>query len=146
MPLTKNRSMPESTVIPVLSYPDVQAAVEWLCKAFGFRQRLRISDHRAQLDMADAGIVVRYGLQPASNLDRSTHAVMVRITDLRSHHRRATSAGARIASPPTTCPYGERQYTAVDPWGHVWTFSETIIDSDPATWGGVLHEDGIGAA
>jgi uncharacterized glyoxalase superfamily protein PhnB len=66
---------------------------------------------------------------------------MIRVEDIESHHRRSREAGARIVSPPTTYPYGECQYTAVDPCGHVWTFSETIADSDPATWGGILLGD-----
>jgi uncharacterized glyoxalase superfamily protein PhnB len=42
--------------------------------------------------------------------------------------------------PPVDYPYGERQYSAVDPGGHVWTFSESIADVDPASWGGELRE------
>jgi len=39
---------------------------------------------------------------------------------------------------PTDFEYGERQYEAADPAGHRWTFSETLDDVDPATWGGTL--------
>lgn len=35
--------------------------------------------------------------------------------------------------------YGERQCSLLDPWGHPWTLSETIFDSDPAEWGGELR-------
>ena len=38
--LQTNRSMPESTVIPVLPYPDLAAAIEWLTTAFGFTLRM----------------------------------------------------------------------------------------------------------
>ena len=31
-----NRSMPASTVIPVLAYEDLGRAIDWLCAAFGF--------------------------------------------------------------------------------------------------------------
>jgi uncharacterized glyoxalase superfamily protein PhnB len=41
-----NRSIPSRQVIPELVYPDVGAAADWLCKAFGFEPRLRIADHR----------------------------------------------------------------------------------------------------
>ena len=34
-----NRSIPASTVIPVLIYPDVREAVAWLGAAFGFVER-----------------------------------------------------------------------------------------------------------
>ena len=32
--------------------------------------------------------------------------------------------------------YGERQYGAEDFAGHRWTFTETLSDTDPQTWGG----------
>jgi uncharacterized glyoxalase superfamily protein PhnB len=63
---------------------------------------------------------------------------MVRVTDIDAHCARARSAGARIVQEPATYPYGERQYTAVDPGGHAWTFSESVADVDPASWGGTL--------
>jgi uncharacterized glyoxalase superfamily protein PhnB len=43
-----NRSMPRSTVIPVLAYKDVVEAVEWLCETFGFTERWRAGNHRAE--------------------------------------------------------------------------------------------------
>jgi uncharacterized glyoxalase superfamily protein PhnB len=61
---------------------------------------------------------------------------MVRLADADRHHEHAKQAGARIISPPTDYPYGERQYTAEDLGGHRWTFSQTIADVDPQTWGG----------
>ena len=39
---------------------------------------------------------------------------------------------------PTDFEYGERQYDAADPWGHQWTFSETLEDVHPEAWGGIL--------
>ena len=53
-----NRSIPPSTVIPELAYADVREAAAWLCQAFGFVERLRIGDHRAQLTFGDGAIVV----------------------------------------------------------------------------------------
>ena len=47
--MIENRSVPSATVIPELAYPDVGVACDWLCRAFGFRERLRIGNHRAQL-------------------------------------------------------------------------------------------------
>jgi uncharacterized glyoxalase superfamily protein PhnB len=38
--------MPPSILIPELAYPDVRQAVDWLCRCFGFVERLRIADHR----------------------------------------------------------------------------------------------------
>ena len=126
-----NRSVPSSAVIPVLGYDDVARASDWLCNAFGFTQRLRIGDHRAQLVFGD-GAVILTARDPA---DTSTHSVHVRVEDAGRHQERASESGARILHPPTDYPYGERQYTAEDIGGHRWTFSQSIADVDPASWG-----------
>ncbi|HEY9131849.1 MAG TPA: VOC family protein [Dyella sp.] len=132
-----NRSMPPSAVTPVLSYQDVGAAVDWLRIVFGFRERLRIGEHRAQLAIGDAAsIVVVQGLggHPASGW--ATHSIMVRIADVDAHHSHAMSCAARVVSAPASYPYGERQYTVMDLGGHLWTFSQTVADVDPLSWGG----------
>jgi uncharacterized glyoxalase superfamily protein PhnB len=135
-----NRSIPTATVIPELAYADVAAAVTWLCDAFGFVERLRIGDHRAQLIYGSGALVVTDGSRDAAGASRpSGHAVLVRVDDVDAHHARAAAAGAEIVSPPTTYPFGERQYGALDLGGHRWTFSQTVRDVDPADWGGVLR-------
>jgi uncharacterized glyoxalase superfamily protein PhnB len=48
------------------------------------------------------------------------------------------AAGAQVVAEPATYPFGERQYSALDLGGHRWTFSQTLADSDPASWGGDL--------
>jgi uncharacterized glyoxalase superfamily protein PhnB len=60
------------------------------------------------------------------------------VEDADRHYEQAVSHGARIHSPPTDFPYGERQYNAEDIGGHRWTFSQSIADVDPASWGGEL--------
>jgi uncharacterized glyoxalase superfamily protein PhnB len=129
-----NRSMPSSTIIPVLRYADVPQAVAWLCRSFGFAQRLRIGDHRVQLQVGEGAVVVTDG--GTSGDSSTTHEIMVRLADVDTHYAQAQAAGATILNPPTTQPYGERQYSVTDMGGHVWTFSQTIDDVDPADWGG----------
>jgi uncharacterized glyoxalase superfamily protein PhnB len=140
--LPTNRSVPDTAVMPVLGYRDVRAAVEWLCRAFGCIERLRIGNHRAQLLLGD-GVVVAFGMSAPNETvvpvpDAHTHSVLARVPDVDAHCERARGAGARIINEPTTHAYGERQYTAEDIGGHRWTFSQTIADSDPADWGGEL--------
>jgi uncharacterized glyoxalase superfamily protein PhnB/quercetin dioxygenase-like cupin family protein len=132
-----NRSMPAANVIPVLHYPDVGAAVDWLCRAFGAVERLRIGDHRAQLILEGGAVVVAHSSdarQPTSD------SIMVRVADVDSHCARAAQHAARILAPPADFPYGERQYTAEDPGGHRWTFSQTTADVDPGAFGAVLFD------
>ena len=134
-----NRSIPAATVIPVLIYPDVRAAVEWLSEAFGFSERVRIGEnHRAQLSFGDGGLIVgdvRRERRPPT-AGEVTHSVMVRVDDARAHCERARAHGARILMEPTDFEYGERQYEAEDLAGHRWTFSETLADVAPEEWGG----------
>jgi uncharacterized glyoxalase superfamily protein PhnB len=135
-----NRSIPKATVVPVLIYPDVRAAVDWLATAFGFAERVRIGeDHRAQLSFGDGAVIVadvRNDRRPPRP-GESTHSVLVRVDDARAHCERAREHGARILMEPTDFEYGERQYAAEDLAGHRWTFSETLADVEPETWGGI---------
>jgi uncharacterized glyoxalase superfamily protein PhnB len=138
--LKANRSIPVSTVIPVLIYPDVREAVEWLGGAFGFAERVQIGEsHRSQLSVGDGAVIlgdVRHERRPPRP-GEVTHSVMVRVEDARAHCEQARAYGARIVSEPTDYPYGERQYTAEDPAGHQWTFSQTLADVAPEEWGGI---------
>jgi uncharacterized glyoxalase superfamily protein PhnB len=139
--MRNNRSIPSAAVIPVLIYPDVQEAVAWLSTAFGFVERLRIGDnHRSQLSVGDGAVIVadvRHDRRPP-RAGEVTHTVLVRVEDADEHCARAREHGARILMGPTDFDYGERQYAAADPAGHEWTFSQTLDDVDPKTWGGTL--------
>ena len=128
--------MPPGTVIPELPYIDVRAAADWLCRAFGFSERLRIGDHRVQLRVGDAAIVVAQQATPAPG----SGGIMVRVADVDAHHATAAAMGAQVLGAPADYPFGERQYSAVDLGGHRWTFSQSIADVDPAAWGGELIE------
>jgi uncharacterized glyoxalase superfamily protein PhnB len=118
--------------MPELPYRDVVKASDWLCAAFGFRVRLRIGDHRAQLVFGDGAVIAI----ERGELSAAPQFVLVRVENADAHHERAVSHGALILRQPTDHPYGERQYTAEDIGGHRWTFSESIADVDPAEWGG----------
>ena len=131
-----NRSAPPGVVIPVLNYADVRSAAEWLCRAFGLIERLRIGDHRIQLTFGEGSVVISDGSLSEKSGALGGHSVLVRVADVDGHHANAVRHGARIIRPPTDHPFGERQYTADDLGGHRWTFSQTIEDVDPATWGG----------
>lgn len=130
-----NRSIPRSTVIPEVPYPDVGEAITWLCDAFGFTLRIRIGNHRAQLNVGDGAVVLTERHRGAGSVP-GISSVLVRVEDVDRHHERAKQHGAGILQAPADHPYGERQYTAEDPAGHRWTFSQTIADVRPEDWGG----------
>jgi uncharacterized glyoxalase superfamily protein PhnB len=134
-----NRSIPPATVIPVLSYPDVRAAVEWLTVSFGFAERVRIGeDHRAQMSVGDAAVIIAdtgEGRRAADPAVKSC-SVTVRVADVRAQRDQVVLQGGTILMEPTDFSFGERQCAVLDPWGHHWTFSQTIDDVRPEEWGG----------
>lgn len=125
-----------ATIIPALRYPDSNAALEWLCRAFGFSRRAAYTD--------DAGIVVhaelafgngmimlgpaadtpfgRFVRLPAEIGGVETQTPYLVVADPDAHHARAVAAGAEILLPLRDESYGGREYSCRDPWGHVWTF------------------------
>lgn len=140
--LVTNRSMPDATMIPVRSYPQLDAAVAWLREVLGCRERLRIPGHRVQLTVGDGAVVVAAwdaaSVPPAGGRPPAT--LMVRVADVDATYARAVAAGGSGVSEPADMPYGERQAVVKDIAGHSWTLTQTIADVDPASWGGELVE------
>jgi len=131
--------MPRAPVIPELVYPDVREAVSWLCDTFGFTTRWVVGDHRAQLAIGDAAIVVMttdVGNRETPHEQGATHGVMVRVEGVDAHFARARERGARVLGEPKDHAYGERQYNVEDFAGHHWCFGQTIADVAPEDWGG----------
>ncbi len=141
-----NRSIPDATVIPVLVYPDVRAAVAWLTDVFGFVERVRIGgDHRSQMQIGVDGAVIIadvHGEQRAPTRDVVTHLLKVRVDDVDSQFERATAHGAQVVQVPTEYEYGERECTVEDLAGHRWQFTQTLRDVAPEEWGGESVERG----
>lgn len=123
------KTMPESTVIPVLTYPNLEEAINWLTNTLEFKERWRIGNHRAQLSYGNCTIAVTEGIT------RNSTALIVRLTDIDDHFAKSQLSGVKIITSPTDYFYGERQYTIEDIGGHYWTLSETVQDLTPEDWG-----------
>ena len=136
-----NRTTGSASVVPELVYADVEEAIEWLCAAFGFTELWRAGGHRARLAFGNGVVVLadadpRYGRWTPERDEPQSHAILVKVDDVDAHHERARQQGAVILSAPTDHSYGERQYSAEDPAGHRWTFTQAIADLAPEDWGG----------
>ena len=118
-------------------YRDPRAALAWLQAAFGFEPSMLVSDPagrlvHAEMRFGDGYIVVDsewadYIASPASVGGRNTQSIYIRLQDaIDAHCQRARTAGAEIVEEPADHFYGERQYRARDPEGHVWTFTQTL--------------------
>ncbi len=124
-----------ATVIPCLRYRDAPAAIEWLCRAFGFEQRLTVADDRGGIAHAQltygAGMIMlgsvredEYGaqLRQPDQAGGETQSPYVIVADADGHYARAKQAGAEIVAEIEDQDYGGRLYTCRDPEGHLWSF------------------------
>ena len=143
--MLKNRSAPHARVVPVLTVHDVRAAVAWYGEVFGFVEHVRIGDgHRAQLGLAGnspAELIVAE-VRPGRRLpiaDRS-HQVMLKVEDARTVFAVAAARGAVETAPLHDWEYGERQAAFIDPFGHEWVLTQTLVDTAPEQWGGQTVE------
>ncbi|MGE0850776.1 MAG: VOC family protein [Hyphomicrobiaceae bacterium] len=126
----------EGSIVPTLRYRDVGAAIDWLCKAFGFERQLVV-------DRAEGG-AVRYAeltfgsgmvmVGPVEDADADAEAEPDKVApgenqvcylfvpDAARHCARAKAAGAEIILDIDDEESHGRGYSCRDPEGHVWTF------------------------
>jgi uncharacterized glyoxalase superfamily protein PhnB len=134
----------EQAVIPMISYEDGIAALDWLADAFGFLERSRIADvdgrlMHGEMDVGGGLIMLasptpdyegpkrhRESCEPArrwSSVPWVIDGVLVLVDDLGAHFQRAKASGATILTEIEEGPPG-RRYRAEDPEGHRWFFLE----------------------
>jgi uncharacterized glyoxalase superfamily protein PhnB len=119
------------TISPYLFYEDTAAALEWLARVFGLKERMRATDEQGALQHAEmelGGSVVMMGSPPdyrnPRKLGQVTVGLYVYVDDVDAHFERAKAEGAEIESPPEDKPYGDRSYGVFDPEGHQWWFAQ----------------------
>lgn len=124
-------------ITPYLLYENVDAAVDWLTRTFGFVEDMRAKgpDGRAvHAELSHKGGAVKMGC-PGSDYQNpkrrggATQRVHVYVDDVDKHYETAKTAGARILSEPTDQFYGDRTYGAEDPEGHHWIFAQHVRDA-----------------
>ncbi len=131
------------TITPYLLYEDVAAALDFLARAFGFREHLRLTGsegyvNHAEMRLGDGAIFLGDPGDTYRNpkrLGQETVGVYVEVDDVDAHHAQATGAGAEIVAEPEDQAYGHRRYTVVDPEGHHWFFAQPIAEVAAEEWG-----------
>ena len=125
-------------IYPRLGYQDELAAVEFLTRAFGFRERreARLDDPRwgvlAWLEHGDGVVMVGraeheiHRVHSPKETGRATCMLNVTVDDVDAHYRRAVAEGALITMELNDAFYGERRYEAEDPEGNRWHFGEPL--------------------
>ena len=123
-------------IIPTLRYQDAPAAIDWLCRAFGFERHFVVPGDdgtiaHAQLTFGNGMIMLgsvrddefgRLQKTPAQLGGVGTQSPYVIVPDVDAHHARAVAAGARVTMAPMDQDYGGRFYSCRDPEGHLWNF------------------------
>lgn len=124
-----------SDIHPSLFYDDAPAAIDWLCRAFGFTRRLVVPGPNGAIMHSELSLgtgVVMVGssnpeagrVSPRQLQGRVAQAISVFVPDPDAHHQQALTAGARILRPLRDEEYGARGYMAEDPEGHQWYFGD----------------------
>ena len=130
------RNPPEGSpqVTPYLLYEDVDGAVDWLTRVFGFSERMRLKGpdgraNHAEIQMGDGVVMMGNPGADYQNPKRrggATQLLYVYVEDVDRHFEAAKAAGATILREPADQFYGDRTYGAEDPEGHHWSFAQRV--------------------
>ena len=124
-----------ASIVPTFRYRDAPAAIEFLCRAFGFEQhlvvpgedgtivhaQLRFGNGMIMLSSAAEGDYGRMVGMPSPGNAGGQGPYLI-VTDVDAHYAQAKAAGAEILLDNEDKDYGGRGYTCRDPEGYVWSF------------------------
>jgi PhnB protein len=131
----------QQRVVPMINYADGPAAMDWLARAFGFVERVRLLAGDGTLshgEMTAGGGLVMLATTPGyegpkrhretcaaarawSEVPWVVDGVLVYVTDVDAHFAQASAAGATILS-QLEDGFPGRRYRAEDLEGHRWMF------------------------
>ncbi len=126
-------------VMPYLLYEDSDSALDFLTSAFGFTEKVRMTDDNGRVNHAEVelgGGVIMLGTpdkdyKNPKKLGGKTQSIYVYVEDVDAHFERAKAAGAKIVREPEDQFYGDRNYGVEDPEGHEWYFGTHVRDVSP---------------
>jgi len=124
-----------STIIPALRYRDASAAIEWLCRVFGFEKKAvypgpENTIGHAELTLGGGMIMLgsykddAYGRgfkSPGELGGVETRGTYIIVGDADAVYARAKAAGGTIVRELQNTDYGSREFTVKDLEGHSWS-------------------------
>lgn len=125
-----------SAIIPAIRYRDAPAAIEWLCKAFGFEKNAVYPNDdgsiaHAQLTLGKGMLMLGSASnqgpfdqvlrEPRAMDNKVTETLYLVVSDCDAAYATAKSASAEILDELSDKPYGGRGFTCRDLEGHVWS-------------------------
>jgi uncharacterized glyoxalase superfamily protein PhnB len=141
--MLKNRSVPTDTILPHVLYQNIDAAIAWLIRAFGFKEYYRYGEpvSGAQMRFGNATIQLsraKPGSLSPAQLGYGTQSLTVFVEDIEAHFNRTKSTDATLVEDLHETVYGELQYAVKDLEGHLWIFSRHARDLSPKEWGATM--------
>ncbi|MGA9276289.1 MerR family transcriptional regulator [Ilumatobacter sp.] len=137
--LLEDMNMTQPTLerrLSIIVYADIAAAFDHLTNVYGFGpgEITRDEDGRAVHAAIQAGDgelwlhpeSEEFGLASPQHLGGASATMAIMVEDVDAHHRHAVEHGANVRYEPVDQPYGYREYSAVDPEGHLWSFMKAI--------------------
>ena len=127
--------MSGANIIPTMRYKDAQAAIEWLCSAFGFEKHMVVEGPNgtvvhAQLTYGGGMIMLgsarddEFGslMKTPRESGANTQSFYVVVDEIDAHYGQAVAAGAEIVMPLVNEDYGGQGYSVLDLEGNLWNF------------------------
>lgn len=135
----EDMTMLETTLdrrIAILVYEDIEAALDYLTRVFGFGPGDLTRDPdgnvvHGEIQAGDGEFWLHtesepFRLKSPNNLGGASGTMAVIVDDVDAHHRYAVEQGAEIRYEPCDQSYGYREYSAVDLEGHLWSFMKPL--------------------
>jgi len=124
-----------STIMPAMRYRDAHAAIEWLCKVFGFERHTvypgpNNTVGHAELTLSGGMIMLGSGKDdeygrgfksPSELGNLESRSAYIIVSDTDAVYDRAKAAGGKIVREIQNTDYGSREFTVKDPEGHSWS-------------------------
>src|SRR5262245_12807243 len=121
---------------PGLRYRNVDGAIDWLSRAFGFEVLSVERDedgYASYAELAFGSTIIMVGAVRGFQIDRymkqpddiggaETQCSYFVVDDIDTHYTRARASGCEVVIDLQPRPNGSRAYTCRDPEGHLWCF------------------------
>lgn len=152
MPATTELATAATALTPYLAVHDAAAAVAFYTEAFGAVEESRFTGPDGRIGHAELiiGTVRLYladeypevGAVSPRTLGGSPVALHLEVADVDAVHTRAVATGATSERAPADQPYGARQSSILDPFGHRWLLSQPQPGVSPAELERRMGDDG----
>jgi len=129
------------TLTAYLAVDDAAAAIDFYGRAFGAKERVRMSGPgdsvmHAELEIGDSLLMLsdpfpQASTKPPKELGGTSASIFMYVEDIDSMYKQAMDAGASSLMEPDDMFWGDRFGSVQDPFGHSWTIATHVEDVSP---------------